>query len=300
MRRDKHQPLRTPVPEPSGAEWDRFTDLALENARLLRQEAPGAPDPEGIETRVSLRRGLKTTWIRVGSEAGSRALHKPMGTYVSLELRPEAFPARRDKNRLVLALAGELAAMMRLSPEQAVLAVGLGNRAVVYDALGPRTLDRVWVTRHLSGALPESLGRIRPVGAFEPGVPGRTGADTGTLIRAIADRLRPAALIAVDALAARDRSGLGTVIQLSDAGLCPGAGVAAGRAALTRETLGIPVFAVGVPLISAVDTAPDFIVTHRALTAQLSFFAEILGRGINLSLHPGLTEEQISQFVEIV
>lgn len=300
MKRNRQQPLRTPAPEPAGTEWDLFTDLALENARLLRREAPGAPDPEGIETRVSLRRGLKTTWIRVSSEAGSRALRKPKGTYVSLELRPEAFTARRDKNRLVLALAGELAAMMGLPPEGEVLAVGLGNRGVVYDALGPRTLDRIWVTRHLPGKLPESLGRIRPVGAFEPGVPGRTGTDTGTLIRAVADRLRPAALIAVDALAARDRSGLGAVIQLSDAGLCPGAGVAAGRAALTRETLGVPVYAVGVPMISTVDTAPDFIVTHRALTAQLAFFAEVLGRGINLSLHPGLTEEQIAQFVEIV
>lgn len=300
MKRNKQQPLRTPAPEPSGTEWDRFTDLALENARLLRREAPGAPDPEGIETRVSLRRGLKTTWIRVASEAGSRALHKPMGTYVSLELQPEAFPARRDKNRLVLALAGELAAMMRLSPDQQVLAVGLGNRAVIYDALGPRTLDRVWVTRHLRGRLPESLGPIRPVGAFEPGVPGRTGAETGDLLRAAVDQLRPAALIAVDALAARNRASLGAVIQLSDAGLCPGAGVAAGRAALTRQTLGVPVFAMGVPLISTIETAPDFIVTHRALTAQLAFFAEILGRGINLALHSGLTEEQISQFVEIV
>ena len=289
-----------PLPEPSGADWERFTDLALEDARLLAREAPGAPFPEGIETRIRLRRDLKTTWIRVRNEAGSRAIGKPVGTYVSLELRPEAFLGRKEKSRLVLALAGELAGMLRLSPAQPVLAVGLGNRAVVYDALGPRTLDRIWVTRHLGGRIPESLGPIRPVAAFAPGVPGRTVAETGDLLRAVVRALDPAAVIAVDALAARNRASLGAVIQLSDAGLSPGSGVAAGRPALSRAELGLPVFALGVPMISTLETAPDFLVTHRAITAQTAFFAEILSRGINLALHPGLTEEQISQFVDSV
>lgn len=286
------------MPEPQATEWECYTDLASEQRGLLRREAPCAPDPEGIETRIRQRRNLKTTWIHVRSEQGSLALRKPMGTYVTLELEPAAFAGWKEKARLVQTLAGELAELMHLSPAEAVLAVGLGNRGVVYDALGPQTVEGLWITRHLQGRTPESLGPIRPVSALAPGVQGQTGMETGEILRAIAAREKPAAVLVVDALAARNRASLGRCIQLTDTGLAPGSAILSGRAALTRESLGVPVYALGVPTVSTLEAAPDYVVTHREIARQIAFFAEILSRAVNLALHPQLTEEQSSQFVE--
>lgn len=285
-------------PEPQPSEWAQFTDLAAEQYGLLLREAPGAPNPPGIETRVKLRRDLRMTWIHIKNAAGSAAMQKPQGVYVTLDLRPEAFTGNRAKSRLVQALAGELADLTRLRSGDSVLVAGLGNRAVIYDALGPKTLDRLWITGHLNGKLPEALGPIRPVYALEPGVLGRTGMETGTILHAVIQQAKPAALLAVDALAARNRDELGGSIQLTNTGICPGSGILSGRAELTRESLGIPVFALGVPILSTLAQAPDYVVTHRAVLQQTAFFTDILARAINLCLHPQLTEEQIAQLVE--
>lgn len=298
MKKTNRTKTKALPPEPTPAEWACYTDLALEQRGLLLREAPGAPEAEGVETRVRLRRDLRTTWIRVSSPAGSAALRKPMGTYVTLELNPQTLRQRKGQDRVVRTLAGELADLMGLSPTVPVLVVGLGNRKVVYDALGPLTLDQIRVTRHLQGRLPAELGQIRSVSAFEPGVLGRTGMETAALLRAVAEAEGPAAVLAVDALAARNRSSLCTAIQLTDTGLVPGSGIVAGRSGLTRENLGIPVFALGVPTISTLESAPDFVVTPRSITEETALFASVLARSINLCLHPSLTEEQLSQAVE--
>ena len=298
MKKDNRLKTKAFPPEPTPEEWACYTDLALEQRNLLLREAPGAPEVEGIQTRVRLRRDLRTTWIRVSTPEGSAALRKPMGTYVTLEVNPEALRMKKAQDRIVRTLAGELADLMALSPADPVLVVGLGNRKVIYDALGPLTLDQLQVTGHLRGRLPAEYGPIRSVFAFEPGVLGRTGMETGSLLRAVADALRPAAILAVDALAARNRSTLCATIQLTDTGLVPGSGVTAGRSGLTRESIGIPVFALGVPTISTLEQAADFVVTPRSVTREAALFSGILGRSINLCLHPSLTEEQLSQAVE--
>lgn len=270
----------------------------MEQRSLLLREAPGAPEVEGIETRVRLRRDLRTTWIRVSTPQGSAALRKPMGTYVTMELNPLTLQQKKGQDRVIRALAGELADLMGLSPTAPILVVGLGNRKVVYDALGPLTLDRIKVTRHLQGSLPAELGPIRSVSAFEPGVLGRTGMETASLLRAVTETERPAAVLAVDALAARNRSSLCAAIQLTDTGLVPGSGIVEGRSGLNREALGIPVFALGVPTISTLESAPDYVVTPRSVTEKTDLLSSVLARSINLCLHPSLTEEQLSQAVE--
>ena len=221
MKKDNRLKTKAFPPEPTPEEWDCYTDLALEQRNLLLREAPGAPEVEGIQTRVRLRRDLRTTWIRVSTPEGSAALRKPMGTYVTLEVNPEALRMKKAQDRIVRTLAGELADLMALSPADPVLVVGLGNRKVIYDALGPLTLDQLQVTGHLRGRLPAEYGPIRSVFAFEPGVLGRTGMETGSLLQAVADALRPAAILAVDALAARNRSTLCATIQLTDTRLVP-------------------------------------------------------------------------------
>jgi spore protease len=220
------------------------TDLALE-----ANEVFGA-DAQGVSVEREEKEGSAITRITIESEAGAKALDKAVGKYVTIES-----PALKSTDKTVYEtacrlLSEELRAMAGLSKRETVLVVGLGNANVTPDALGPKTVSKLMVTRHLHEYMPEQLGEnIRPVCALAPGVLGLTGVETGEIVRGVAEKVRPDLILAVDALAARSLDRVSTTLQLCDAGISPGSGVGNKRRALNAETLGVPVIAVGVPIV---------------------------------------------------
>ena len=295
--------------------WKQRTDLALEAAQLWREGAAAGAALPGVESEEGEREGFPVTTVRILDQAGAQALGKPAGTYITLEL-DGLFRREEDAfGRAVRALAGELAPLLPAGTRAPVLVAGLGNRAITPDNIGPAAADHTLVTRHLVEQLPHQFGACRPGAALAAGVLGPPGVESGELIRAVADRLRPACVIAVDALAARSLSRVCRTVQLADTGITPGSGVGNARAALNAQTLGVPVIAVGAPTV--VDGAtlaadlragagggePDpealraagaeLMVTPRDIDARVADLAKVIGYGVSLALQPGLTLEDL-------
>lgn len=295
---------------------DRRTDLALEARELQQGEGRALP---GVESEDTETQGFPLTTVRVTGEEGAHALGKPVGVYHTLDLTGVGRREERAFPRAVEALAGLLRPL--LPPERGeVLVVGLGNRAITPDAVGPKAADRTLVTRHLITMAPEHFGELRPVCALAAGVLGTTGMESAELVRAVRDKLCPGAIIAVDALCARRVERLCATVQVCDSGIAPGSGVGNHRFALTRETMGVPVIAVGVPTVvdgatlcadlleevggkvdeHALAGAPGatLMVTPRDIDQRVEDMAKVIGYGISLALQEGLTLPDLEGLVE--
>lgn len=215
----------------------------------------------GVEVEEEPSEGILLTRVRVTSAEGERVVGKPQGNYITLDA-----PGLRERDlalqeRVARLLAGELGRLLALREESRVFVVGLGNWNATPDALGPKVVADVLVTRHLEGQVPrDAAGSLRSVAALAPGVLGLTGIETGEIIRGIVDRIEPDVVIAVDALASRSIERILRTVQLADTGIHPGSGVGNHRAGINRETLGVPVVAVGVPtVVHAATIAADTI-----------------------------------------
>ena len=297
----------------------RRTDLALEAAQLWREGAGAAAEPRGVECRQARREGWPVTTVRIADGEGARALGKPEGTYVTLELDGLARREEDAFGRAARAVAAELSALLDLGPGEPVLVVGLGNRGVTPDSIGPLAAGHTLVTRHLVDRVPEHFGAFRPVAALAAGVLGATGVESGRLARAVVREIRPARVVCVDALAARGVERVCRTVQLADTGIVPGSGVGNAREALNADTLGVPVVAVGVPtVVDAATLARDLLaasglagaeeaelgeaerlfVTPRDIDTQVRDLARVVGYGINLALHPGLSLEDIQLLLD--
>ena len=295
------------------------TDLALEAAQLWRESAGEAAELPGVESAEGLREGYPVTTVRILDGRGEQALGKPAGTYITLELDGLARRESDAFGRAARALAAELAPLLPRDPRAPALVVGLGNRAITPDNIGPKAADHTMVTRHLVEQVPEHFGAFRPVAALAAGVLGTTGVESGELVRAVAEKVRPACVIVVDALASRSLSRVCTTVQLADTGIVPGSGVGNARFALNAQTLGVPVIAVGVPTVvdaatlaadvlaqaGRADLDPDalrgagdgLLVTPRDIDARVADLAKVIGYGINLALQPGLSIADIDLFL---
>ena len=288
----------------------RHTDLALEARQLWMESAAETAQLSGVTARETTREGYPVTTVEILDRSGAQALGKPVGTYITVELdgllrrEEDAFP------RAARALAAELRGLLDLKEGDAVLVAGLGNRAITPDGIGPKAADYTLVTRHLVEQVPEQFGAFRPVSALAAGVLGTTGMESGELISAVVEKTRPACVLAVDALASRSLRRVGRTVQLSDTGIVPGSGVGNHRMALNRETLGVPVIAIGVPtVVDAATLACDLlseagredldpaalsgagenlIVTPREVDTQVGDLAKVIGYGIDLALQSGL------------
>ena len=297
----------------------RRTDLALEAKELWTESAEKETKLEGVRARDSLREGYQVTTVDILDEQGASSLGKPVGSYVTVQL--DAL-ARREEDafgRAARAIAAELNGLLKLPEEATCLVVGLGNRAITPDAIGPGVADHTMVTRHLVEQAPEHFGSFRPVAALAAGVLGTTGVESGELVKAVAEKIRPGCIIAVDALASRSMDLVCTTVQLANTGIVPGSGVGNHRAALNRETLGVPVIAVGVPtVVDAGTLAADILaeagqegldpealagageglmVTPRDIDQRVADLVKVIGYGINLALQPGLTIEDVDLFL---
>lgn len=288
----------------------RRTDLAVEAQELWRESAGETTKLSGVEAREGEREGVPVTTVRVLDQEGERALGKPRGTYVTLTLEGVANRAEGIFGRAVRAVAGELASLLeQAAPEGLVLVAGLGNRAITPDAIGPKVHEHILVTRHLVEQMPEHFGHLRPVASLAAEVLGNTGVESGEVVGAVCQKLRPACVIAVDALASRSLERLCRTVQLADTGIAPGSGAGNHRMALDRDSLGVPVLAVGVPTVVegatlaadllGADELPDLdpgrslLVTPKDIDSQVADLSKIVGYGISLALQPGMTVEDL-------
>lgn len=295
------------------------TDMALE-ASQAAGSIPGVHVSQWEEESVSI------TEVRVETEEAAQRLGKSVGTYLTLECEGvrRRDPAAREEVQNVL---GEEIARLLPPDEQGapVLVVGLGNRRVTPDSLGPKTVDGTLVTRHLLRELPDKVDeRLNPVCAIAPGVMGATGLETMETISALVKEIHPRCLIVIDSLAARASSRVGVSIQLSDTGIQPGSGVGNHRRALNERELGVRVIALGMPtVVYAVTIARDaleilgegetnpaaldevtkslfeneigeMIVTPREVDDMIDDAAQMLAGGINRALQTALSPEEIA------
>lgn len=226
------------------------TDLALESKERLEAEKN---EMRGVifEEHFDEKRNVTITKVTIETENGAKAIGKPVGTYLTLEAPDMAVPDEGSHREVSAVLAEQLRALVKENIES-VLVVGLGNREVTPDALGPEVIGNLYITRHIlreygEYAFPDK--KVAAISGIVPGVMAQTGMETLEIIKGIISETSPQLVIAIDALAARSVKRLGRTIQIADTGINPGSGVGNHRKGLNKETLGVPVVAIGVPLV---------------------------------------------------
>ena len=277
------------------------TDLALEGVEQL-QQGGDISRLDGVCAAEYTRHGYGVTDVRVATKQAAEAVGKPEGRYVTIDLRPyfrreEGFFARAAR-----CLASELRTLLPgVGEDWTVLVAGLGNRGMTADAVGPLALESLLVTRHMVRSLPRQFRGFTPVSALVPGVLAATGMEALELLRGAVQATGCAAVIAVDALAARSRERLCATVQLGDTGLIPGSGVGNHRKAIDKTTLGVPVVAVGVPTVIAAhllgDGQPEddpLFLTPRDIDGKVRELGRVIGYGVTLALQEGLSVEDVT------
>ncbi len=270
------------------------TDLAEESHSRYRT-ARGSDHP-GVDLRRYRQDVFSVSDLRITTDEAARELEKPRGRYLTA-----ACPAPGLQDSLwIQSAARALAPLLRqlLPPQGTVLVLGLGNRNITPDRLGSAVMEHLIVTRHLTRELPDTFSHLRPVCALAPGVMGITGIETLEIARALVQRIQPAAVLAIDALCAAEPERLCASFQFSDAGIAPGSGAGNHRDALTRETLGVPVIAAGVPtVIAGGDDAHPLLMTPTDIDLLLGKCARILGYAADFALLGDLSAEELDAFL---
>lgn len=291
--------------------FTKRTDLALEARELWQESAQRTSRLAGVKATKQKQEGYPVTQVDILDQRGEEALGKPVGTYLTIDLTT-FWQRKADFFERAVRVVGQ-ALKGLVPPEGPVLVVGLGNRAMTPDAVGPLTLDSILVTRHLISAMPRQFSGFRPVSVFRSGVLGTTGVESAEAVRGLAAEVKPALIIAVDALASRRVGRVCATVQLADTGIIPGSGVGNHRSALNRDTLGVPVFSIGIPtVVDAATLAADLLeeagaervdeealrasqqnlmVTPRDIDAQVRDLSKVVGYGINWALQDLEIEE---------
>ena len=224
------------------------TDLAIENRELYREEKKG--EVPGIDVEKIEDEDYTVTRVKILNEIGSKNLGRPEGVYITIEV-PKLKNTDQDlKDEISKLLAKEVKGIGRNDKNTKTLIIGLGNWNVTPDALGPKVVDRVLVTRQFFETYKKDEDEtVANVSALSPGVMGLTGIETGEIVKGIVEKTKPNLIIAIDALASRKMERVSTTIQISDTGISPGSGIGSNRIGLNEEYLGIPVIAIGVPTV---------------------------------------------------
>ena len=291
--------------------FTKRTDLALEARELWQESAQKTTRLSGVKATKTKLEGYPLTRVDILDRRGEEALGKPQGSYLTIDLT--TFWQRKADffERAVRAVGSQLKELLPV--EGPALIIGLGNAAMTPDAVGPLAVDNVLITRHLISAMPKHFAGFRPAAVFRTGVLGTTGVESAEAVRGLVAEVQPSLVIAIDALASRRVGRVCSTVQLSDTGIIPGSGVGNHRAALNQETLGVPVFAVGIPtVVDAATLAADLLeesgiaeideeklrggkqnlmVTPRDIDAQVRDLAKVVGYGINWALQDLEIEE---------
>ena len=275
------------------------TDLASEVV-----QRPENASLAGLELNEERICGCRVTAVEINGGEASKVLCKPIGNYLTLEL--DEYIRRRENS--FSDAANALSQLMRRFAEiqnaQSFLVACLGNRAITPDAVGPEVSDSLIVTRHLKQSLPQEFAALSSVAVLRTGVLGTTGIESAQSLKALCGLVQPDCVIAVDALASGELDRLCRNVQICDSGIAPGSGVGNDRAELNRESLGVPVIAVGVPtVIDAAafcddESAAGLFVTPRNIDELVRSVSKLVAYGLNLALHPGLSIADVDMLVE--
>lgn len=278
------------------------TDLALESQESLRKAQSDIPGVQIRKKHNPLGR-VQTTLVKIVSREGEKTLGKPKGTYITMEI-PDPNPEDDVMYREVTQeLCRYLLRFLKKYRPSSVLVVGLGNRDITPDALGPRVVKQLHVSRHIAVNYGKDMvpgGGSCVLSGIAPGVMGQTGMETLEIVQGIVRQTRPDLIVAVDALAARSLKRLNSTIQITDTGICPGSGVFNDRKGLNKETLGVPVIGVGIPTV--VDAATiaaealgeedakgfgrlrEMFVTPKDVDETLKILSDTVARSINMAV----------------
>lgn len=305
-------------------------DLAVEARDLVR----GTADREipGVVEQVEKMEKIKITTITIKDQQGAHMMGRPIGSYVTIESPPLKINDPYVKDEIIDAMEKNMNFLFnsRLKTDDTVLLVGLGNWRATADSLGPKFIEYSPITRHYHHYAPEALVEgMRPVCGIAPGVLGITGLETFEVVEGIVNKIKPALLIVVDALAAQNVERIGTTIQMSNTGIQPGAGIGNARKALVEEKLGIPVIAIGCPTIvnasvianqaiqkfclntgaiyddlKAIDSIKNVLsyfggslaVTPKEIDEIIENSARIISMGVAKSLFPSISQEQLELY----
>lgn len=239
------------------------TDLADERNDIYKKANKIEEIPGIITEEKKVDEKIKITRVKIQSQEGAESLGKPIGNYITIDIKKLNILTEEEIEKVIECTANEIKARIdELSGEKDdILVVGLGNEAVTPDALGPKVVKNIEITRHIIKYLPQYIDEnSRPVSAVAPGVLGTTGIETLEIIQGVVNNIKPKLLIVIDALASRSMERISSTIQIADTGIVPGAGVGNSREELSKRTLGIPVIAIGIPTV--VETA---VVVNEAL-----------------------------------
>ncbi len=296
------------------------TDLALETREIYQKAQNIENEVPGVETKIDdSDNDFLFTEVNILSDEGASLLNKPIGNYITIESKYMNDEVESIDKKIINKLASTIKDISHIVKKDSVLVVGLGNSDVTPDALGPKVVDNLSITRHLIEYAPELVNEnTRAVSAIVPGVLGTTGIETSDIVKGIVEKTKPNLVIVVDALAAKDMNRISRTIQVSNTGITPGSGVKNNRFSLTRDSLGVPVIAVGVPTVVGVPTIVneaieyvsekipdvktplenenymqnilenkdfDFMVTPNDIDDIISNISRLVSEGINSALH---------------
>ena len=290
------------------------TDLAVEAHESMTEKV------RDVDYMEEEKEGLLIERLHIKSQRAGQLLRKEQGRYVTVNLPPLTDNMKETDKRLEI-IACEIKRLLPVNGT--VLVAGLGNREITPDALGPKSVDRVLATRHISGEIARSTGlhRLRSVATISAGVTGQTGIETGELMESVVRRIKPTAVIVVDALASRDIRRLGCTLQISDTGISPGAGVGNHRTRLSKDTLGVPVISMGVPtVVDALTLLCDLVcageesqyrelmgkvspqgrtmvVTPREVDLLIDRASRLISLSVNMALHTGIEVSELLQLI---
>lgn len=291
-----------------------YTDMAVESHDYYQEKTRGSL--QGVKLQELADNGIKTTIVDILDEVGASSLAKPIGRYITIDIPKEV----DDHSKLILDCKKALTAALKMiiTPDikDDILIVGLGNEAITADALGVRATKQITATRHLFNLIPEEMQEgVRQVACLIPGVLGTTGVETMEIVRGIVDKIKPKMVIAIDSLASRKMERVASSIQVANTGLSPGSGIGNHRNKLNKETLGVPVIAIGVPtVVDAATLANDVLdlilpdedseerylkisqvitpsqmgnafVTPKEIDSQIKDLSDIISEALNSSLH---------------
>lgn len=228
------------------------TDMADERIDIYK-EVNNKNEIDGIVSKdVEISEKIKMTIVDIINENGSKALNKPMGRYVTIDVKKIRFLNDENREKLENCIIDNIKEILRknIKEDDEILVVGLGNLYSTPDALGTKVVQNLELTRHIKKYLPNSIDEnARSVSAIVPGVLGTTGIDSIEIIQGVVEKIKPKAIIVIDSLASKSIERIGSSIQISDTGIAPGSGVGNKRPEINKETLNIPVIAIGVPTV---------------------------------------------------
>lgn len=284
------------------------TDLAIEKDSFISGDRP-----KGIRRKIFETEKTKVTKISVLDKEAAEVIGKPVGEYITVELDEFSYDTELLDDRMK-SISTQISSLLP-EGDGTVLVAGIGNKDITPDALGPRCAEGIFSTRHITSELAEEIGldRLNPVCSLATGVLGQTGIETGEIIKSVADAIKPKAVIVIDALAAAGLERLGRTVQITDTGITPGSGVGNKRAEISKNTLGVPVIAIGVPtVVDAVTLAKDMtgnktatesaeaqnmMVTPREIDVMIERASKLIALCVNCALQPETDPELLLSVV---